>query len=190
MSEKNSCLYKLSIVKKVNAVLSLLCTVLVIIHGLYDALWMASRGKMPMLSKPFTIALMVVVIIHIILSIISLIVNSKGKTKEEKTYVKDNIKTIIQRVTGILMLVLLVFHIIGMQNHLLPHMLHAIVHPVFFLVVYIHTMLSFSKSMITLGIGNAKGIKVMDIIMYIICILLFIVSVVGLYLVMFGSWQG
>jgi hypothetical protein len=57
-------------------------------------------------------------------------------------------------------------------------------------VVYGHTAISFSKAFITLGIGNAKFIKVVDIVMTILCILIFIASVVGLYLVMYGRWLG
>ena len=37
---------------------------------------------------------------------------------------------------------------------------------------------------------RGKFIKVMDIVMTILCILIFIASVVGLYLVMYGRWLG
>jgi hypothetical protein len=85
---------------------------------------------------------------------------------------------------------MLPLHAIGMNNHLSPKILHAIVHPLFFLVVYGHVAISTSKAFITLGVGNAKFIKVVDIIMYIIFIVLFLSSLNGLYWVMYGSWQG
>jgi hypothetical protein len=77
-----------------------------------------------------------------------------------------------------------------MGNHLVPKVLHSIIHPLFFLVVYGHTAISFTKGFITLGIGNIKVIKIVDIIITVLCVLIFILSIVGLYLVMYGRWLG
>ena len=128
--------------------------------------------------------------VHIILSIATAILGSGGKDKDGRVYKKENIKTIIQRVFGVLIILLLVPHIIGMGNHLVPKILHSIIHPLFFLVVYGHTAISFTKAFITLGIGNAKLIKVVDRIIMILCVLIFIASIIGLYLVMYGRWLG
>ena len=88
------------------------------------------------------------------------------------------------------MIAFLPFHIIGMNNHLSNHLLHSIVQPIFFLEVYAHTAISFTKAFITLGIGNAKFIKILDIVMKVFCLFLFIISLVGLYFVMYGRWLG
>ena len=188
---KKSKLYKIAIARKVNAVISLICSFLILLHGCYDAIWMALRGKITTLPNPIARSLVIFVVVHAILSIVTAILGSGGKDKSNsKEYKKENIKTIIQRIFGVLIVLLLVLHIMGMQNHLEPKILHSIVHPIFFLVVYGHTAISFSKALITLGIGNAKFIKVVDIVMTILCILIFIASVVGLYLVMYGRWLG
>ena len=188
---KKSKLYKIAVARKVNAVISLICSFLILLHGTYDAFWMMLRGKITTLPKPVAVLLVIFVVVHAILSIVTAILGSGGKTNQKgNEYKKANIKTIIQRVFGVLIILLLVLHIIGMQNYLAPKILHSIVHPIFFLVVYAHTAISFSKAFITLGIGNAKFIKVMDIVMTILCILIFIASVVGLYLVMYGRWLG
>ena len=49
--EKGSFLYRVAIARKVNAVISLVCTFLILVHGGYDALWMFMRGKLPNLPK-------------------------------------------------------------------------------------------------------------------------------------------
>ena len=137
------------------------------------------------------IILMVFVIVHTILSIVNAILGSGGKSEIKGTmYAKANIKTLVQRMFGVIMVLLLAPHILGMGNRLAPKVLHSIIHPIFFLAVYGHTAISTSKAFITLGIGNAKTIKTIDIVMSILCILIFIASIVGLYLVMYGRWLG
>ena len=131
------------------------------------------------------------VVLHTILSILTAILGSGGKSKAKETmYAKENIKTLVQRMFGILMVLLLAPHIIGFGNRLAPKALHSIIHPIFFLAVYGHTAISCSKAFITLGIGNAKTIKVIDIVATVLCGLIFVASIVGLYLVMYGRWLG
>ena len=191
MTNKQSKLYKIAVARKVNAVFSFVCTFLILVHSSYDAIWMMLRGKISTLPAPMARIMMVLVIVHIIISIVTAILGSGGKSEIKGTmYKKENVKTIVQRIFGGLILLLLVPHIIGMGNHLAPKGLHSIIHPIFFLAVCGHTGISASKSFITLGIGNAKTIKVIDIVARILCILIFIASIVGLYLVMYGRWLG
>lgn len=188
--EKMSLLYKVAILRKINAVVSLICILLILIHGSYDALWMFLRGKIDTISFPLPWILMGVVIIHAVLSILTAILATRGNKKEGKMYKKDNIKTLLQRMLGMIMIVVLVFHIVGMGNHLNPKIFHSIIHPIFFMVVYVHSAISFSKAFITLGIGNIKFIKIVDIVSYIIFGVLFICSLIGLFFVMYGRWLG
>lgn len=189
--EKCSCLYRVAIARKVNAVISLICTFLILVHGGYDAIWMFMRGKLPNLPKPMAFVLLGFVVIHTVLSIVTAILGSKGKTKkDEKMYAQPNKETLLQRVFGILIVLMMPLHILGMQNHLNPKILHSILHPILFFVVYGHTGISFNKAFITLGIGNSKLIKVLGIIIRVVCILLFVASCVGLYFVMYGKWLG
>jgi hypothetical protein len=80
---------------------------------------------------------------------------------------------------------LLVLHIVGASNYYQPKILHAILHPLFFAVVLAHVAVSVSKAMITLGIGNAKVVKGVDVTIKLICIATFIASVIGFYLCLF-----
>ncbi len=91
----------------------------------------------------------------------------------------------MQRVTGIGMLLLLGLHIAGAANHFQPKILHTIMHPLFFGVCSLHIAVSISKAMITLGIGNAKTVKIVDIIIKILCAIIWIASVIGFYRCLF-----
>lgn len=189
--KKQKFLYKLSIFKKINAITSLVSTLLIIVHGGYDAFWMFFRDKIPTLPKVISILLIISVLIHIVLSIIIVISGIKNnKGKKEKIYKKQNIRTILQRIFAVVTMLLIPLHSIGMSNRLSPKLLHAIVHPIFFIAVYGHVAVSTSKAFITLGIGNTKFIKVIDIVMSIILLFIFLASLNGLYWIMYGSWQG
>ena len=188
VENKKSFLYKVAMARKINAGVSLLCTLLIVAHAVCDTIWMFCH-KLPTFPKVLSHVLVGLVALHAILSIVTAILGSGKKTnKQEKFYKKENIKTLLQRMTGMLMVVLLFAHIFGMKKWLVPHLLHTIIHPIFFLVVYVHTAISCSKACITLGIGNAKTIRIIDVVISIFFALLFVVSVVGLCLVMYGSW--
>ena len=189
--EKVSLLYKVAIARKVNAVISLVCSFLILVHSSYDAVWMFMRGLLPMLPKPSSYVLMFLVIIHTVLSIVTAILGSKGKTKkDEKMYSKPNKETLLQRIFGIVIVLMIPLHILGMQSFLNPKIIHAILHPIFFFVVCAHTGISFNKAFISLGIGNAKLIKVLGIVIRVVCITIFVASCIGMYFVMYGKWLG
>ena len=102
-NKKEKLLHRIAIARKVNAIISLVCTFLILVHGIYDAAWMSLRGLINTLPKPMPYVLMGLVIVHTVLSIVTAILGSGGKNNEnEKMYKKENIKTIIQRVFGIL----------------------------------------------------------------------------------------
>ena len=129
---------------------------------------------------------MVLVVVHAIISIVLGILGHKGAEKRKcKEYVKFNVPTMIQRISGVLMLILLVLHIVGASNYYQPKILHAVLHPLFFAIVLAHVAVSVSKAMITLGIGNLKAVKIVDVVVKVICILTFIASVLGFYLCLF-----
>jgi hypothetical protein len=63
-----------------------------------------------------------------------------------------------------------------------PQAVHAILPPLFFTVALMHTAVSTSKAFITLGIGNVKTVKVIDITIKVICALTLVADIVGFYL--------
>jgi hypothetical protein len=174
------------LLRKINAILSLICTVLIMSHAIFLSVWMLSRCSIAKSENPMPIILMILVVIHAIISIVLGILGHKNAEKRKcKEYPKLNVSTTIQRASGILMLLLLVLHIVGAQNYYQPKIMHAILHPLFFAVVLAHVAVSVSKAMITLGIGNAKVVKGVDVTIKLICIATFIASVIGFYLCLF-----
>ena len=63
-----------------------------------------------------------------------------------------------------------------------PQIVHVIVPPVFFTLVMVHISASTGKALITLGIGNAKFVKIADVVVKIICLFTLIADIIGFYL--------
>ena len=174
------------LLRKTNAVFSLITAVLLLNHAIVLSVWMLSRcsiaksvGFMPWILTGVTM-------IHALISI-DLMVSGyvDNKNHKGKKYPKLNISTVIQQVSGVLMMILIGLHIAGAKNHFQPKMLHAVVHPLFFGGVLAHVAVSTSKSLITLGIGNIKTVKSVDLIIKTLCGITFIAGVTGFYLCLF-----
>ena len=174
------------ILRKINAGLSLLTSLLFLDHAMFLSVWMLSRCSIEKDTNTMPRILMAVTLIHAVLSIVLLILGRKGADKSScKEYPQMNISTYVQRITGIVMILLLALHLAGAKNHFQPKMLHAVLHPVFFGVCLAHIGVSTGKAMVTLGIGNAKAVKIVDIAMKILCAVTFVASIIGFYLCLF-----
>ncbi len=169
--------------RKINAVLSLITTVLLLCHAIFYSVWMLFRAGFAKMSAYPSQILVVLMMVHAIISIVLAILGHKGAEKRKcKEYPKMNKQTYVQRFSGILLILLIGVHIAGALNHFQPKILHAILHPLFFMIALSHIAVSGSKAFITLGIGNAKAIKIIDVAIKIICVLTIIASIVGFYL--------
>ena len=170
--------------RRANAWISLVTTILLMAHAIFNAVWMLSRGSIEKHVTKMPRILFAVMMIHAILSIILMIKTHKGDKKiKGKEYSKLNIATIIQRISGVSLILLTVLHILGTVGVLQPpKAVHAVLPPLFFAVCLMHTAISTSKAFITLGIGSAKAIKVIDIITKVICVSTLIADVIGFYL--------
>ena len=81
------------------------------------------------------------------------------------------------------MMIFSVLHITGAMKLMQPPKpVHAVVPPLFFTIVLVHVAVSTSKALITLGIGNAKTVKVVDVIVKVFCALTLIACITGFYL--------
>ena len=170
--------------RKANAVFSLISTVLLLSHAMSLAVWMLSRGAVPQAPHAIPHALTMFFLIHAIICIVQMITAHKGSPKQKgKTYVKLNAPTIIQRISGILMIVFTWLHIAGALGFMTPSpVVHVIVPPLFFTLVLMHIAVSGSKAFITLGIGNAAFVKKADLAIKGICAVTLVADVVGFYL--------
>ena len=172
--------------RKINAGLSLLTTVILLFHSIILSVWMLSRCSIAKQETIMPWVLLGAMAIHAFISIDLAISSHAGAEKRKvKSYPKLNASTIIQRASGVLMVLLLALHITGASNYYRPKMLHAALHPLFFMVALVHAAVSTSKALITLGIGNARVVKIVDIIVKVLCGLTFIASVTGFYLCLF-----
>lgn len=180
-SERNGML-----LRKINAGLSLLTTVLLMDHAMFFSVWMLSRCSIEKSSESMPRILAVLMVVHAVLSVILLILGRRGGARKgARTYLRMNIPTVIQRASGALMLLLLALHVAGAANHFQPKMLHAVLHPLFFAAVLSHASVSVSKALVTLGVGNATAVRVVDAVMGILCGATFVAGVVGFYLCLF-----
>ena len=172
------------ILRKINAWLSLFTTLLFLDHAIFHAVWMLSKGTVEKSADSMPRILFVVMMIHAIISIVLAFLEHKGADKIKcKGYFDLNKATYIQRFSGIVLIPLTVLHIlgtIGIVNP--PQIVHAILPPLFFTICLMHVAVSTNKAFITLGFGNARFIKIADIVMKLICIVTLIADVIGFYL--------
>lgn len=174
------------ILRKINAVLSLFTTVLIMNHAVFLSVWMLSRCSIEKTANFMPWILAVLMVLHAILCIILLIKSRKGVKKiKYKKYSELNIEASIQRITGVLMIIMMGLHILGAANHFHPKILHAIFHPLFFAVALAHSAVSVDKAFVTLGIGSAKLIRAINVTMKVICCITFVAGVIGFYICLF-----
>ena len=172
------------VLRKINAGVSLLTTILLLIHAIFLSIYMLSGNSTARPAELMSWALVGTVVIHAFISVdLAFSGYLESDNHKGKKYAKMNIPTIVQRVSGILMLPAAGLHIAGAIGAMVPpKMVHAIVPPLFFAIVLAHTAISTSKALISLGIGNTKLIKTVDMVMRVICGATLIAGVIGIYL--------
>ena len=175
--------------RKINAAVSLLTTVLLLSHAILLSVYMLTNGQSFRPAGFMGWALMGAMIVHALISIdLALSAHAESEPQKGKQYPKLNVPTIVQRVTGLLMVPAAALHIAGAIGAMEPpKIVHIVVPPVFFTLVLSHVAISTSKALITLGIGSAKCIKIVDRVMRLICGATLIAGMIGIYLRTFGE---
>lgn len=172
-------------IKKANAVLGLLTVPLALAHIGYLVYCYLVMTR-PVAKNPMSYPLMIVCGLHALCGMAALFFQADG-TRTEK-YAGLNRKTILQRVTAILILPLLVLHINTWgilkatsgngQWFLFGLALFAEV--LFFAVVLGHVAVSWTNALVTLGcLSSAEKKNKMDIAGYVVLALIFAVAVYG-----------
>lgn len=172
------------ILRKINACLSLLTTVMLLNHAVFHAVWMLSRGSIEKTANNMPWIMFVLMMLHAIISIILAILGHRGAEKvKAQGYPKLNRATIIQRASGVLLILFTILHISGPAVGIYPpKIIHAIFPPLFFTIALMHVAVSGSKAFITLGIGNAKFIKLSDMVIKLVCGVTLVADIIGFYL--------
>ncbi len=172
------------LLRKTNAVLSLICTILLLFHAIFQAVMMFTAGNIGNVAKFMSWGLLGLMLLHALICIdLGISAHENAEKRKNREYPKLNIPTFIQRISGILLIVFAILHVTGATGIMTPpKAVHAIVPPLFFALSLLHAAVSTSKAFITLGIGNAKAVKIADVAVKVVCGLTLIADVVGFYL--------
>ncbi|MBQ1229659.1 MAG: hypothetical protein IIX80_01370 [Clostridia bacterium] len=172
------------VLRKINAILGLLTTLFLLTHAISTSVWMLSRGSVAQWAPIAPWILAGLMAAHAFVSI-DLVISPymEGENRRVKSYLKMNRSTVFQRISGILLIVFTALHVAGASGAMqAPHIVHAIVHPLLFAIALAHAAVSTDKALITLGIGNARFVKAVGVIMRVICAATLIAAVIGVYL--------
>lgn len=169
--------------RKINAGLSLLTTCFAFYHAISAAVEMLSKGRIASNETVTSWILLGLMALHAFVSIDLAISAHAGIEKRKcKQYPKMNAATMVQRISGCLMIVFTALHVAGAAKLMQPpQIVHAILPPIFFTMVLAHVAVSTSKAFITLGIGNARFVKIVDIVTKVLCVATLIAAVIGFY---------
>ena len=172
------------LLRKINAGISLIITLLLMDHAIFMGAYMLSRGGIEQNASKLPRLLFVLMMVHAIICIVLAVLGHKGAEKGRYNgYPSMNASAYFQRASGILLIVFTVLHIAGATGLMQPpQIVHVIVPPLFFALSLAHAAVSASKALISLGIGNAKIVKIVNVVMSLICAATLIADVIGFYL--------
>ena len=168
-------------VKKINAVLGIAGSASVLIHIGYVIYAYLTFYYNPLLTNIFGYTTLVLSCLHIILcGVIFFFVHDKGNGMR---YPGLNMRTVIQRVSGVLMMMMLILHIntfkllsslSGSDRVLFVAVMASQV--LFYAFALLHVALSAGNALITLGLIQSIGSRRrFDVFIWLLCAVLFIV---------------
>ena len=183
-------------VKKVNAVCGLVIIASVLLHIICVVYCYLTFSYKPLLTNVTAYTVLALTGLHILLSgIIVFFMHDRGRGM---IYPCLNVRTLIQRITAVLMILMLILHLntfkllsysAGSNDLLFAAVI--ILQVLFFGVTLLHTAVSAGNALITLGmISTDKARRNFDITVWIICAVFFAVltvSVIRTELIMFGG---
>lgn len=174
--------------KKINACITWVLTLLFYGHLLVMSYSMATGWYNYIICKTLARATGIAISIHAILSIIVVLFLHDGT--KVGYYAKKNTKTMIQRITAIMILIFVHLHVKAF-GFIVEEAALSVAEKVFILVTeyvffganFMHLTVSFSKSLITMGLlrSDAKE-KLINKIMLVINVVLMCISVISLTL--------
>ena len=170
-------------VKKINAALGLLSIAAMLLHMGYIVYAYLTFNYDPFIRSLTAVPCMVLVCLHAVCGMSVVFLQADGTRMD--LYPKQNMRTILQRVTAALIFPLLIIHIntFEMLQSAAEHGqwfwfgLLMISQPLFYGVVLTHIAVSFSRAFITLGWLKSYDLqKKIDRVVYILCGLAFAVA--------------
>lgn len=186
--------------KKINAALGLLSIAAMLLHIGYTVFAYLAFYYNPTLKLLTAIPFMALACLHAVCGMLTVFLQADGTRLD--LYPKQNLRTILQRVSAALILPLLILHIntygllasTAEAGRWLWFALLMLSQPLFYGVALIHVAVSVTRGLITLGLlTSSDRQKRIDRVVYILCGLAFAVSifvVVRTELAMFLSGGG
>ena len=169
--------------KKINAAVSLLTTFFILVHIGYNVFCFLTFYYNPTLKTVTSVPVIFLVCIHGILGMMSVFLMGDGT--KLNTYPKQNIRTVIQRVSAALIFPLLILHINtfnilknSSSEEMWPEFILVLIcQVVFYGVIITHAAVSVTRALITLGLLSSPAKqKILDRIIYIAAGLIFIIA--------------
>ena len=160
--------------KKLNAALGLLSILCMLLHMGYSIFAYLTMYYNPQLKNIFAYPFMVLVCLHAVCGMLTVFIQKDGGRPD--LYPKQNLRTILQRVSAALILPLLILHIntfslmrtSAQSGHVIFIYLLIAAELLFFAVVVTHVSVSLSKGLITLGLlSSQRAQTVLDRIVYV-----------------------
>jgi len=181
--------------KKLNAALSLLAILLLLAHLCYVVYAYLTFRYDPALSKLLAVAASIAICVHAVLGMC--LVFLMGDGTRLAGYPRQNLRTVLQRVSAALMFPLLLPHVRSFallqaaaeNGQMLQFTALLLLEVLFFADVTLHIVTSFSRALVTLGwLEREKTLKTLDRIVWVLGAAVFAVSsaaVVRTQLIMF-----
>ena len=171
------------LLKKINAALGLLSIVAMLVHIGYTVFAYLSFYYNPTLKVLTAVPFMVLACLHAVCGMTSVFLKADGTRLD--LYPRQNLRTILQRVSAALMLPLLILHIntfgllqsTAQAGQWVWFALLMLSQPLFYGTVLTHIAVSVSRAFVTLGwLTSPDGQKRIDRVVYILCAVAFVVS--------------
>ncbi len=176
--------------RKINTMLVRLILLLVLMHAFMSCLLMLGLSSITL--KPLSYLLLIVVCIHAFLSILSTIPSIQIGIQSGQWYFKENASFWIKRITGLLILILVFFHISAYTTIVDGHFflkeftfIKLISQLSLVLSIFIHVLVSIKSMLIAKGEMDFKERR----IDWMFIVSIFLIFVVGSILYYYIQWQ-
>lgn len=169
--------------KKTNAVLGLLSILFMLVHIIYSVFAYLTFYYNPVLKTITAVPFLVAVCLHAVFGMLVVFTHNDGGRMD--LYPKQNMRTILQRVSAALIFPLLILHLYTFslmrmsaeKGYVVFILLLILAELVFFGAVITHVVISLTKGLITLGfLSSEKTIRAIDRVLYVPGALLFAVA--------------
>ena len=181
--------------KKCSAILGLLSIIAIICHISYCIFTYLAMYYNPVLTTAFSMPLVICVCLHAIFGMLTVFLQKDGG--DTRIYPKENVRTVLQRISAALIFPLLFAHVNTFRvmkasaesGQTFMIYLFILIELLFFAVILTHIAVSFTNCFVTFGwLSSAKVKKVMDISIYIICALAYILAIYSIVLGQVGMF--